>query len=641
MVVLHIALESDLITQLRESTDAKMAIQPTWDSTRTNETAIQVELSNEVYHLKALNGNLTAELEKYRMDKVTGVLKEFHSGNSGDGGSGSSPSSDTVSTSVEDIFQPQELCFLTKQPSLTASQLWRSHLPQIINASQNPDLPQLLTEENKKKMQSILEHVLTPPRLRRAVLHLPTFHHNSTKHIVEILQKRLSDPDHNRPLQVAVFGGSVTIGRDCALIGHLKKETIKCAWPHRLELLVNQMFDMELVKVTNLGVGGTASGIGTQMMKYWIYPDGLKQYGPDIIINSYSTNDSLPRFNTSETDIDKARDAVQSFVRTALESKPCGAPPLVVHVDDYLGPQQDLVLGEMKYNMAMVQLAKWYDTVAISYADVVRDIVYSNTSDRTFFKDTDVHYGIFAHQSIAWSVAFSFLEMLSNYCDDEYRKRSDGEDDNSGIRNALNVPILPPPLTKELMLKNVTRAWDVSKAGGFQSSPDVDCKDRSGDILDPCIVSWIAQPGLFGYPLIEEFKDKYEIANNGGWAVERSGDSWAQKVGIEASRPNASMTLRFKNIASDVKTVTIFFMKSYGEKWKDSRAKFSVRSSANETALFAEFELSGENDVPYSLTYSEKFELVTTVNKGESLSLRFDLVKGSAFKVLGMMLCLY
>jgi len=138
-----------------------------------------------------------------------------------------------------------------------------------------------------------------------------------------------------------------------------------------------------------------------------------------------------------------------------------------------------------------------------------------------------------------------------------------------------------------------------------------------------------------------EWVSKYRIANNGGWAVDRSGGSWAQKVGIEASRPNASTTLHFKDIANDVKTVTIFFMKSYGEKWKDSRAKFSVRSSTNETALFAEQELSGENDVPYSLTHSHKFELVATVKKGESLDLTFDLVSGSAFKVLGMMLCVY
>jgi len=445
VVLQIIARENDLVTQLRESADAKIPIQSTLASTITNETAIQGERIAELHHLKALNVNLIAELENYRQtDK-----KDIDSS-----GSSSHPND----ASGEGIFQPQELCFRTKQPFVTASQLWRSHLPQIINASQNPDLPQLLTTENNEKMQTLLEHVLPPPRLRRAVLHLPTVHHNSTKHIVEILQKRLSDPDHNRPLQIAVFGGSVTIGRDCAPIGGLKADTLKCAWPHRLELLINQMFDMELVKVTNLGVGGTGSGIGTQMMKYWIYPDALKQYGPDIIINSYSTNDSLPRFNTSETDMDDVRDVLQTFVRTALESRPCGAPPLVVHVDDYLGPQQDLVLGEMKYNMAMVQLAKWYDTVAISYADVVRDIVYSDTSDRTFFKGTDVHYGMFAHQSIAWSVAFSFLEMLSSYCDDEYRKRSDGEDDNSGLRNAVNVPILPPPLTKELLLKNVTRA---------------------------------------------------------------------------------------------------------------------------------------------------------------------------------------
>eukprot|EP00979_Chaetoceros_neogracilis_P002982 scaffold502_cov327-Chaetoceros_neogracile.AAC.2 len=69
-------------------------------------------------------------------------------------------------------------------------------------------------------------------------------------------------------------------------------------------------------------------------------------------------------------------------------------------------------------------------------------------------------------------------------------------------------------------------------------------------------------------------------------------------------------------------------MKSYGEKWKDSRAKFSIKSSRNRSSFLAEHEVSGENDVLYSLTYSEKFDLLAAVNRGKSISLSFDLVSG-------------
>jgi hypothetical protein len=100
------------------------------------------------------------------------------------------------------------------------------------------------------------------------------------------------------------------------------------------------------------------------------------------------------------------------------------------------------------------------------------------------------------------------------------------------------------------------------------------------------------------------------------------------------------MTLNFKNILNDVTTVTVLFMKSYGEKWKDSRAKFSIKSSRNRSSFVAEHEVSGENDVLYSLTYSEKFDLLAAVNRGKSISLSFDLVSSRVFKILGLMLCI-
>eukprot|EP00957_Ditylum_brightwellii_P121296 9250571-Ditylum_brightwellii.AAC.1 len=71
----------------------------------------------------------------------------------------------------------------------------------------------------------------------------------------------------------------------------------------------------------------------------------------------------------------------------------------------------------------MTQLAKWYDTVGISYGEMVRDITYLE-GDETFFNKKDVHFGHWAHQSIAWSVGFAAMELLSNYCHDEHYART-------------------------------------------------------------------------------------------------------------------------------------------------------------------------------------------------------------------------
>jgi hypothetical protein len=110
---------------------------------------------------------------------------------------------------------------------------------------------------------------LTPARFRRAIRHLPTFKHASVKNIFNIVERRFQDPQNNPPLRIAVFGGSVTIGRGC---GENKRaqQDLKCAWPQRFELLVNQFFGKEIIKVYNLGIGGTNSDTGCTMILLYI-----------------------------------------------------------------------------------------------------------------------------------------------------------------------------------------------------------------------------------------------------------------------------------------------------------------------------------------------------------------------------------
>jgi len=203
-----------------------------------------------------------------------------------------SVSSLSSSSSSSSIFNPHEICaYLPSSEPFSATRLWQKHLESIFDASKNSLMPAELQKDDEiAKMRTVLEETLSPSRMRRAVRHMPTFSHHIIKNVIEIIQKRIQDPENNPPLRVAVFGGSVTIGRGCYGKGMQFKN---CAWPKRFELLLNQFTKMDIVKVYNLGVGGTGSKTGTNRVKYWMYGDkDLSKVGPDVIINSYSTNDS-------------------------------------------------------------------------------------------------------------------------------------------------------------------------------------------------------------------------------------------------------------------------------------------------------------------------------------------------------------
>jgi hypothetical protein len=573
-------------------------------------------------------------------------------------------SKENISEEALSVFAPHEICSILPSETFTATRLWQTNLPRIIDASKNPLIPELLTDEEDAKMHKILEEILTPSRLRRAVRHLPTFSHSIVKNVMEIIQKRIQDPAKNPPLRVAVFGGSVTIGRGCG------KDTralynFPCAWPQRLELLINQFSKMEIIKVYNLGVGGTDSSTGTTKIKYWMYPDEISKVGPDVIINSYSTNDSLPSWDLKPEDdslthvMDRSRDFLQNFVRAALQSKQCKEPPLVIHVDDYLGPQQNQLLGELSYVAAMTQVAKWYDTMAISYGEVVRDLFYKNTDDVTFGNKKDVHYGHWAHQTIAWSVGFASIELLSTYCDDEYRARtvtapksqnnSDGGNVTNDIMAERKALVLPPLLTRDIQLKNVTMEFSVAKNTAEQSfAKNIHCEGKpegkNEEIQNPCIVAFITSPGGFHAGELGKFMEKHQSAEIDGWKVESSMvEGWGNKVGWIAEKTNATFSLKFDKIAQDVKTVTLYFLRSHGDKWKDSRAKLTVSLLKDSGAkVLSEEEISGvfENqNHTYSLTLSQKVILPEPILKGGDIELGMKLISGSHFKMMGLMLC--
>eukprot|EP00536_Pseudo-nitzschia_multiseries_P000701 jgi/Psemu1/233929/estExt_Genewise1.C_90007 len=574
-------------------------------------------------------------------------------------------------SSLSSLFDSNEVCsYLSSSEPVTATRLWEKYLPGILEASKNELMPpELQTDEEMEKLKKILTETLSPARMRRAVRHMPTFSHSIVKHVMDIIEKRFADPLNNPPLRIAVFGGSVTIGRDCT---PKRMQYPDCAWPKRFELLLNQFFNADIVRVYNLAVGGTGTSVGTQRVKYWMYPDAdLKKAGPDVIINSYSTNDSLPPWDKKwpEDDLiqiteERARSQLQDFIRASLQSKVCSVPPLVVHVDDYLGPQQPALLGELSYVSVMTQLAKYYDTVGISYAEVVRDIVYQDQTDTTFAGIGDVHYGYYAHQTIAWSVGFASLQLLVNYCDDEISSRTTTNENESNDAAAFTKEhirnkklFLPPQLTREFLLEDATTRFDAAVDDAHRFYTEQGCASAAdgaaGDAVvdrNPCVVTWISTPGNFNAGAISRFMRQHESSND-GWQSERQNkEGWSNKDGWIATKPGASFALRFESLEKKLKTFTLYFLRSHGDKWKDSLARFTISritknpddGSDNAPVVVSEHEISGvwdSSDYKYSITLFETFEFPEYVPEGETLAIEVKLVAGSTFKIMGMMLC--
>lgn len=564
------------------------------------------------------------------------------------------------------LFEPHEVCAHVPRPSFTASHLWYQHMPKILEASRNPNKPELDDDDSMNTFEHLLKNISTPERFRRAIRHLPTFHHDSVRHVFQIIERRIQDPQNHPPLRLAIFGGSVTIGRGCDETTN-RMQDYGCAWPRRFELFVNQFFQKDIIKVYNLGIGGTGSGTASNIIEYWMYDDkDLASTGPDVIINSYSTNDSLPpwvgtgRVQMTTHDVikmtsDMQRNSIQNFLRTALTSKnSCEIQPLVLHVDDSLGPQQEQVLGEMSYISVLTQLAKWYDTGVVSYPEVVRDIVYENKSDKVFFNEKDVHYGHFAHQMIAWSLGFAAIELLSNYCDDEYRRRDVESLQTTSPKNlnetqkpisALSPDnnrrsvLLPPPLTESLLWNNVTVEFQSLMVSNDEETVKLNCSAIASNERNPCEVAWISTPGGFGVGNIDNFMKKYS-ENIIGWSTENNmAAGWSNKIGWTANQPNATFSLRFANVSKDLHSLTVAHLISYGEKWEGSLARFTGMDRYG-NQIFTQ-DISGVHNITASPTMTQKILFSQAIQKGETLTVKVDLVSGKTFKVMGFMLCAF
>jgi hypothetical protein len=441
----------------------------------------------------------------------------------------------------------------------------------------------------------------------------------------------------------------------------------ECNWSNRLGEFLNAYFGnsyygLDMVQVTKVAMGGTNTATGNVIWQYDLIPEEARN--PDIVFNAYSTNDMhiltiLEAQSANTTLRDKVFEMTQDFVRhvmvTSCESKP---PPLLLHVDDYLGNEQRKIWETTELSQGVQVLANYYGFTSFSYADVVRDIVYGDTYESWFsanWWDTgnferDIHPGMGMHIASTWVAVYNLLNLVSTYCSLPSTPRTYNiaqyEGGFLGLPNLKKVEKeakgkpqphpkgLPPVLTKDLLIEDVTRLWRQSEKDAIK------CDDSNGEgdtkhHLAKCPFSWVS--GLSLQQNNETWIKEYfrnTASRWEGWELGNDGG----KIGFSPTRNNASDIVLDFSFHQTIRSVTLFFMKSYGAKWKGSRLHIQAWKSPSNIALDERYVV-GVHDKNTSEMYTEAIEFSEPILPGTGLRLGVKLVGGTTFKLMGLAVC--
>jgi hypothetical protein len=230
---------------------------------------------------------------------------------------------------------------------------------------------------------------------------------------------------------------------------------------------------LPLLQVTKVAMGGTNTATGSRILEYDLIPPEARN--PDIVLNAYSTNDMHVLTMNEATSGNqtlryKLLDMTQDFVRTVLTRRPCAgqAPPLVLHLDDYLGNEQREIASTMEFSQTVNTLAQYYGIATMSYANMVRQTVYGDTRESWFspegwwptpetkVMEREIHPGMGMHISVVYVVAYNILNLATTYCSME-----------SFHAESANLEYNETAMAKRIPLKN----WYTDVPGKPKATP--------------------------------------------------------------------------------------------------------------------------------------------------------------------------
>jgi hypothetical protein len=390
---------------------------------------------------------------------------------------------------------------------------------------------------------------------------------------------------------------------------------------------VNSDEEFRLVEVVNLAEEGTDSEYSAAIVRNRLYPplikaqNGATGYGggpPDLVIDAYG----IDEFGKDISEIHSTYDTVWQSLsangngcfkenqkpypvifRAVLEDRPPnydGSPLVASIMTAILGDAvDDVEEGEM------------------SFPDD------QDTDDKK--TEAGGAFGLAGHIASSWAIAFNFASSAIRHC-------------------ASKRPARPHPYASKRRMYNHAHC--------------------DNGIDPPCLFSFLAgskgttaRPSAIASTLIPF------IVENTGWQPGSDMTAgFSRKTGLIGSGKGATMTLLFRNVTRPVRRFHVVSLRSTSQVWKDGTVKFvlvtggdfshgkAAAEASSKMATEISFEISAELNTGVSnangedhhvsyhfgldLDHAEANEAV-----GKDLLLRISLIKGTKFKILGLMLC--
>ena len=564
--------------------------------------------------------------------------------------------------------------------SLSLDTFLQTLRPKILKRTMNHFFDQVYHDDhhaNNATTRATLEEIMNlydDGLIRRGMVNpMPLY---SSEKIVQIIHKRLKDPNKNPPLHIMVFGGSIVAGQQGSRYTtndarrHIYRGNETAArWSTQLEILLNDvMFDRRnVVRVTNMAVGMT-SDVASILLKNKIWPEGYPAQGPDLVIASFGftdvnkfvseDNNNNNNNNNNNKGYEDLFSASQKFTRAALSLGRCDNLPGIMFVDDSFLMDHLTVRDNLVHSRALLELATWYDVMVVSYTKAFLHYSYSDMRlqnlPQTHKKQRDIlddatvtplwplfggvlptyyYPQLFYHSGIAWLIVFELLQTFLDVC--EYEEAAGAE--NTALANTRQFHELNPrqiPELKEQYFQEVPLPW-IDSTTKYEAS----CADKNyqpGN--NACSYLWIASKvtGVRNGEDVKQTLETVEIAND-GWVGEGF-PARPPRPGYVATKANASFTIDVPVTKNLIRKVTILYIKSSGEKWNSSRCRVTLRSMRGASVLSeTQRELEGFHDSETSVIYDAYFDVAADV--GDHVEAKFDVIGGNAFKITGMLFC--
>jgi len=574
--------------------------------------------------------------------------------------------------------------------SRTTDSLWNegllgvptNHQHRIINNVRDSLLvaPDNLRGKINDSLRNLTERVLEalPPKVLRRSVHQYATGGSYGPKMQQILDKVRSK---NETVRILVFGGSPTAGSNCYRTKRMKK-TGKCAWPGHLETFLNAALAVgeeknaaAVFEVVNYAIGATDSSLAVTIMTHGLIPESMKGPGRevDVVIYAYGVND-FHRYGTDDTSF------LHRFLLATVRLAKCGGlPPIPLFLDD-------LVVGGTvpsveSYHANFVEFAQWHDVPLVGYSSVVKNALMRNVLEEKLLVDwkTDsLHMPRGGHVAVVLTLAYNFLHAVRQHCEDTATPvvgniaREPATTTAAAAEEQLQLdPVWLPPLhEKNRGLGSVTESWRRNAARYNEKL--VDACER-GRKVERCTFAWVAMRReaehrhLTRDPnhLIAEDESSREWKYDSKWPPmnygfkpfrERNATVHLIVPGRITSREENEYETTSSMTIDDVtiRSMSITYMKSYSNKWKDAMLRVDIAHRAGGTGdrndddsnddAAAAISLLGSGDFSgyHALQTSEYYTETLAINghrPGRDLNVTFRMTSGGTFKVIAMTFC--